>query len=170
MLDPKIIKLLNEQINKEFHSAYIYLDIANYYLGHNLNGFGNWFNIQAKEENAHAMLFVEYLRSNGEKIVLAPIAGPSYDFNDFLEPLEAALEHERFITNSIHNIYGEALQLHDYRTTQFLDWFIKEQREEEENADDLCKRFKLFGKDPKGLYSLDRELSSRSFIAPSLQI
>lgn len=170
MLNPKISKLLNEQINKELHSSYIYLDIANYYYANNLNGFGNWFDIQVKEENDHANFIIEYLRSNGDKITLTPIEGPNFDFKDFKAPLEAVLEHEKYITDSIHTIYGEALNEHDFRTTQFLDWFVKEQREEEENSDELCQRFELFGRDPKGLYSLDNEMKQRTYTQPTLVV
>ncbi|MFV0391866.1 MAG: ferritin [Paludibacteraceae bacterium] len=170
MLNPKISKLLNDQVNKEFHSSYLYLDMANYYYDNNLNGFGNWFDVQTEEEKAHAMLFVEYLRNNGEKITLTEIKAPHYDFKNFKEPLDAAYEHEKYITASIYDIYAEAHAIKDFRTMQFLDWFVKEQGEEEQNSDDLCKRFDMFGNDAKGLYLLDSELKSRTFSAPSLTL
>ncbi len=170
MLNPKIAKMLNEQVNKELHSSYIYLDMANYYYDNNLNGFGNWFDVQTEEEKAHGLLFIKYLRNNGEKITLEAIDAPAFDFKNFKEPLDAALEHEHYITNSINDIYAEAYLLKDFRTMQFLDWFVKEQGEEEQNTDDLCKRFDLFGTDAKGLYLLDNELASRVFTAPSLTL
>lgn len=170
MLNPKIAQLLNEQVRKEFHSSYLYLDVSNYYYGHNLNGFGSWFDIQTKEEHEHALLFVQYLRNNGEKIKLETIEAPEYNFKDFKEPLSAAFEHEQNITDSINNIYAEAYNAKDFRTMQFLDWFVKEQGEEEKNTDELCKRFDLFGADVKGLYMLDNELAARTFNPPSLVI
>lgn len=162
--------MLNDQVKKELHSSYLYLDMANYYYDNNLNGFGNWFDVQTEEEKAHALLFVQYLRNNGEKITLETIPAPKFQFTNFKEPLDAALEHERFITASINDIYAEAYQVKDFRTMQFLDWFVKEQGEEEQNTDDLCRRFDMFGTDPKGLYLLDNELASRTYTAPDLTL
>ncbi|MDF2594733.1 MAG: ferritin [Clostridia bacterium] len=170
MLNKEIVKLVNEQINKEFLSAYFYLDIANFYISKNLNGFGNWFNVQAQEERDHAMLFVKYLQNNGEEVELDDIKALKIKFEDFNAPLVATLDHEITVTNSINNIYAEALAQKDFRTTQFLDWFIKEQGEEEQSADDLIKKYELFGKDGKGLYLLDSELAARIYTAPSLVI
>jgi len=170
MLSEKIAKLINEQINKELFSAYLYLDIANYYISKNLNGFGNWFSVQVQEENAHAMLFIKYLQNNGVDVELDDIKALKQKFADFNEPLVATLDHERIVTASIDNIYAVAFENRDFRTTQFLDWFIKEQGEEEQNADELIKKYELFGKDGKGLYLLDTELATRIFVAPSLVI
>ncbi len=161
MLNKEVADLLRAQINKEFFSAYLYLDISNYYYDKSLNGFGNWFKVQAKEEQDHAMLILEYLQDNGESVKLEAIAAPDTAFADFRAPLAAALEHEEYITASIHNIYAEALKANDFRTRQFLDWFVKEQGEEEKNSNDLLGRFDLFGNDAKGLYALDAELAGR---------
>lgn len=168
MLNKRVVDLINGQINKEFFSSYLYLDMSNYYFDNSLNGFGNWFDIQTKEEYAHANLFVQYLRNNGEKVVLLPIAGPDITFEGFKQPLAAAYEHELYISKSINDIYAEVYELKDFKTMQFLDWFVKEQGEEEQNIDDLNKRYELFAHDPRGLYLLDAELSTRSFSPPSL--
>ena len=168
MLDKTIVDLINTQINKEFYSAYLYLNISNYYYDNNLNGFGNWFKVQAQEERDHAMLFIQYMQNNGCKIVLEPIAAPTKEYSDFAEPLNDVYAHEQYVTKLIHNIYGAALNLKDFRTFQFLDWFVQEQGEEEKNADDLIKRFELFGHEAKGLYMLDSELAARVYSAPSL--
>jgi ferritin len=170
MLNKKITDLLNSQINKEFYSSYLYLDMSNYYFENNLNGFGNWFSIQAQEEHAHAMLIVKYILNNTEKVVFENISAPNKQYTDFKQPLEGSLEHEILISTSINTIYAEAYSLKDFRTMQFLDWFVKEQGEEEKNADDICKRFDLFATDARGLYLLDAELGSRVFKAPSLAI
>jgi len=170
MLNKASVKLINEQINKEFFSAYFYLEIANYYISKNLNGFGNWFNVQAQEERDHAMLFLKYLQNNGEDVILEDIKAAKSDFADFNAPLLATLEHERFITDSINNIYAVSLENRDFRTVQFLDWFIKEQGEEEQNSEDLIKKYELFGKDGKGLYLLDSDLAARVYAPPSLVI
>lgn len=168
MLNKEVAALLNEQINKELYSAYLYLDMANYYADEGLNGFENWFYVQAQEERDHAMLFRTYLLNNDEKVTLGAIAAPDKTFPDFKSPLTAALEHEQYVTASINNIYAAASQEKDFRTMQFLDWFVKEQGEEEKNATDLIKKFELFAGDPKGLYLMDQELAARMYVAPSL--
>lgn len=168
MLSKEVSKLLNEQINKEFYSAYLYMDMANYYNDKNLNGFSNWFTVQTQEERDHAMLFMTYLQNNSEKVTLTEIAAPDKTFADFKAPLIAALEHERYVTASINAIYEEAMKQKDFRTMQFLSWFITEQGEEEKNAQDLIDRFELFGNDAKSLYMMDSELAARVYSAPSL--
>ncbi|BCJ98154.1 ferritin [Anaerocolumna chitinilytica] len=168
MLNPEVSKLLNEQVNKEFYSAYLYMDMANYYADQSLNGFEHWFIVQMQEERDHALLFRQYLLNNGEQVTLTQIAAPESGYKNFREPLTQALEHEQFVTASINTIYEAAYKNKDFRTMQFLDWFIKEQGEEEKNADDNIKRYDLFGLDPKGLYMLDNELKARVYTAPSL--
>jgi len=168
MLDPKVKELLNQQINKEFYSAYLYLDFSNYFYDLELNGFGNWYSIQAQEERDHAMLFLQYLQNNGEQIQLEAIAKPDVPMSSGKAVLEAGLNHERYVTSLIHTIYEAAYQAKDFRTMQFLDWFVKEQGEEEKNADSLLKRFDLYGNDPRSLYMLDNEMAARVYTAPSL--
>ena len=170
MLDKKVIELLNDQINKEFYSAYLYLDIANYFTEQDLDGFANWYTIQAQEERDHAMLFLRYLQSNGIPVELKAIDKPGEVFGTPLAPLEAGAKHERYVTSLIHSIYEAAYDVRDFRTMQFLDWFVKEQLEEEENADKMVSKYKLFGDDPKSLYLLDQELAARVYSAPSLTL
>lgn len=168
MTNNTIQTMLNEQLTKELFSAYLYLDIADYYADQNLDGFSNWFEVQAKEELDHAMLFRRYLLNEGALVHLAQIDAPSTPFAAPDVPLTAALDHEQMITASIKDIYSAALDCKDYKTAQFLDWFIKEQGEEEKNATDLCKKFQLFGSDPKGLYLLNTEFLARVYAPPSL--
>ncbi len=170
MLDKRITDLINEQINKEFYSSFFYLDMANYYTDQSLNGFANWFNIQTQEEYAHAMLFLQYLHLNGEKVVLDTIEKPAVVFQNLKHPLQASYDHELLVTKSINNIYAVAFELKDFKTMQFLDWFVKEQAEEEQNSDELCKRFDLFAGDPRGLYMLDQEMAGRTFTPPTLTL
>lgn len=169
-MDKKVIELLNDQINKEFYSAYLYLDMANYYIENDLDGFGNWYTIQAQEERDHAMLIMQYMQNNGLSIDLKTIDKPDKVFASPLDPLKVGSEHERYVTSLINNIYDAAYQVKDFRTMQFLDWFIKEQGEEETNADSLVKKYQLFGTDPKGLYLLNQELAARVYTAPSLTL
>lgn len=168
MLDAKVAELLNQQINKEFYSAYLYLDFSNYYYDQELNGFGNWYRIQAQEERDHAMLFMQYLQNNGEKITLDAIVKPAIALENNKQVLEEGLKHERYVTNLIHTIYEAAYNVRDFRTMQFLDWFVKEQGEEENNAESLVKKYDLYGNDPRSLYMLDSEMAARVYSAPSL--
>jgi len=170
MLNAKLTALINEQINKELYSAYLYLDIANYYSAQNLNGFENWFYVQAQEERDHAMLFRQYLLDNDATVILGAVAAPDGNFEGFGEPLQKTLEHELTVTASINNIYAESMALRDFRTMQFLDWFVKEQGEEEANANDLVTKVELFGADPKSLYLLDAELGARVYAPPTLVV
>lgn len=168
MIHEKVANLLNEQIVHELYSSYLYLHFANYYVEQGLNGFANWYDVQAQEEYAHAMLFVKYMQNNDLKVTFGAIGKPDAALEDTMAPLKAGLAHEELVTSLIHNIYGAAYELKDFRTMQFLDWFVKEQGEEETNANDLIKRMEVFGTDSKGLYLLDQELAARVFTAPSL--
>jgi len=168
MINKEISKLINEQINKEFYSAYLYLDMAGYYSNGGLNGFENWFFVQAQEERDHAMLFRTYMLNNDEEVILTGISAPENNYADFNAPLLATLAHEQLVTASINNIYDVAYKEKDFRTMQFLDWFVKEQGEEEKNSTDLIRKYELFGNDPKGLYMLNQELGTRVYAAPSL--
>ena len=170
MLNEKVASLLNEQINKEFYSAYLYLEFSAYFEDEGLDGFANWYMIQAQEERDHAVLMLQYLQNNGEKVTLEAIAKPDKELKDKLQVLELGLEHERYVTSLIHTIYEAAYSAKDFRTMQFLDWFVKEQGEEESNAHDLISKMELFGGDARALYLLDSELKTRVYTAPSLVI
>ena len=167
-MNEKVAALLNDQINKELYSAYLYLDMANFYTQKGLDGFANWYEIQAKEEQDHAMLMYQYLHNNGQTVTLEAIAKPDKIFTTLMDPLKAGLEHEQYVTSLINNIYAAAQEVNDYRTTQFLDWFIKEQGEEEKNSADQITKMELFGSDPRSLYMLNSELAARVYSAPSL--
>ncbi|MBQ4516988.1 MAG: ferritin [Clostridia bacterium] len=168
MLDKKVSALLNDQINKELYSAYLYLDFSIYYEQQGLDGFANWYMVQAQEERDHAMLFLKYLQLCGENASLGAIAQPDKKLDALMAPLKFGLEHEQYVTSLINDIYAAAYEVKDFRTMQFLDWFVKEQLEEEKNAEDMIKKMELFGNDSKGLYSLDAEYAARVYTAPSL--
>lgn len=167
-MDKNVYALLNEQIQKELYSAYLYLDMADYYDDEGLDGFANWFYVQAQEEMDHAMLFRSYLLNNDQKVKLFSVEAPRGGYQNYGGPLEESLKHEQLVTASISNIYDTALAVKDFRTTEFLNWFIKEQGEEEKNVSDLIKKYKLYGGEAKGLYSLDQELAARVYAAPTL--
>lgn len=167
-MNERIAFLLNQQINKELYSAYLYLDMAIYYDEMDLDGYANWYTIQAQEERDHALLFMKYMQNNGLKVTLEAVNKPDKVYQSILDPMVAAAEHERYVTALINDIYHEAHQAKDYRTMKFLDWFIEEQGEEEEKADKMINRYQLFGQDPKGLYLLDQEYAARVYTAPTL--
>ena len=168
MLNANVSKLINEQIAKELYSAYLYLDFSVYYEREGLDGFANWYMVQAQEERDHAMLMLKYLQLNGEKVTLEAIDKSDKTYTSLMDPLKAGFEHEQYVTSLINTIYAAAYEAKDFRTMQFLDWFVKEQLEEEKNADDMIKKMELFGNDSKGLYSLDSEYAARVYTAPSL--
>jgi len=167
-MNEKVHKLLNQQINKEFYSAYLYLDFSNYFEDAGLDGFANWYKIQAQEERDHAMLFYQYLQNENQKVTLEAIAKPDKSADCHMDILKAGLEHEKYVTSLINDIYAAAYEVRDFRTMQFLDWFVREQGEEETNANDLITKMELFGSDPKSLYMLNQELAARVYSAPSL--
>jgi len=167
-MDARVHELLNAQINHEFYSAYLYLEFSNYFKSKSLDGFANWYMIQAQEERDHAMLFYTYLQNENMPVTLEAIARPEPVRESHMAVLEAGLKHEKYVTALINDIYGAAYDVRDFRTMQFLDWFVKEQGEEETNAHDLIDKMELFGSDPKSLYMLNQELGSRVYTAPSL--
>lgn len=166
-MDKKVYELLNDQINKELYSAYLYMDFANYYADEGLDGFANWYMVQAAEERDHALIFQNYLLDNNCKIVLKAIDQPDKTYSNFSDPLEMSLEHEKYVTSLINDIYSAASEVKDYRTMKFLDWFIDEQMEEEATAETMITNMKLFGEDARNLYELDREYGSRAYSVPS---
>jgi ferritin len=169
VLDQKIADLLNEQVAKEFYSAYLYLAFSDHYEEVGLKGYAHWYEIQAQEERDHALIIRRYLHDAGCKVTLGTLAAPDVHFEDNSAPLQAGYEHELSITASINTIYAMAVEFHDFRTMQFLDWFVKEQAEEEANVCKLISDMKLFG-DSRGLYELDREYLTRVYVVPSIMV
>lgn len=167
MVAKKVASLLQRQVNREFYSSYLYLEFANFYADRGLKGFESWYRVQAKEELDHAMMFVDYMHNNGISVELETIEKPDADLAENIDGVRMALEHERFVTESINEIYVAAKEENDFRTCQFLDWFIAEQGEEEDNAMELLTQIEMFGKDPKSLYLLDKDTGNRKYVAPS---
>ena len=162
-MDQKVYELINNQINKELYSGYLYLSFADYYENEGLSGFANWYFVQAQEERDHALIMRKYLLDNDCKVTLTAIDAPDMTFADHIAPIKAALEHEKYVTSLINDIYAAADAVKDYRTMKFLDWFVDEQLEEEANASDLLTKMKLFGTDAKALYDLDQEYAARTY-------
>ncbi len=161
MINEKVAKMLNEQINLELFSSYLYLEISNYFADLGLDGFAHWFQIQVQEEIYHTDLIIEYLQDNDVRIKLSQIGDPSRDYKKPIEALEEALEHEKVVTKAIHKIYEEAMEEKDFRSMNFLNWFVEEQAEEEASATELIDKYNLYGEGKRGLYALNQELGSR---------
>lgn len=168
MISNKISSAINAQINWEFWSGYLYLSMANHFESIGRKGIANWFRIQFKEEFAHAQIFINYLNARGAKVVLSPIKEVPSEWVSPLEAFAATLAHERQVTSLINNLYALAEEEKDFATRQMLNWFIAEQVEEEETAQDLIDNFTLVGEDGTGIYQIDAELAKRTYKAPAL--
>lgn len=159
---------LNEQINAEFWSAYFYLSMATCFDDTPYTGVANWFRIQFKEELAHAEAFINYVSSRDGRVILKPIAEVPTQWNSPLEAFKDTLAHEKKVTELINNLYALAEAEHDYATRDRLAWFVSEQVEEEDTVRTLIDKYTLIGNDGMGLYSLDQELATRTYVAPSI--
>lgn len=159
MFNKKVAELMVNQVNKELYSSYLYLAISNYYAEEGLNGFASWFKKQAAEESEHVDKFMEYLHDNDEKVVLKTIEAYKGKFKDYKEPLTLQLSHEKYVTSLINDIYTAAIEAKDYRSLNFLNWFITEQAEEEKTAQDLLKEFELFAIDSKSVFEFSEKLA-----------
>ncbi len=161
MINKEIAKMLNQQINLELHSGYLYMEFANYYEDNKLSGFAHWYVLQAGEEYGHAMKIRQFMIDAGERVMFTKLEGPAVSFKDAKSPLLEGLKHEQFITRSIYDIYEKALEVKDHLTAEFLHWFIEEQGEEETNAQTNIDKFELSGGTGSALYLLDKEMGGR---------
>ena len=161
MLSEKIQTALNEQLNAELYSSYLYLSMSSYFKSINLEGFANWMNVQAREELMHAMKFYDFVLQRGGKVVLKAVEAPPTDWNSSLNVFENALKHEQKVTGLINQLVGLALAENDHATNIFLQWFVTEQIEEEESADYVVQQLKFVDGAKSGLFMMDRELSKR---------
>ena len=166
-MDNKLYELVNDQINKELYSAYLYLEMADFYKDAGLDGFANYFLVQAQEERDHAMIFRKYLLENDLIPQLKAIDAPAKTYKTYMDPLHVQYEHEQYVTSLTNDIYAAALDAKDFRLQQFLKWFIDEQMEEEDNARDMVTKMTLFGEDQHSLYELDAKYGERSYSTPS---
>lgn len=167
MINEVVEKKLNDQINEEISSAYIYLSMASYFESLNLKGFANWMNVQVKEEMTHAEKFINYINSRGGRVQLKAIPAPAFEWKSPEDAFMVALKHENHITKCINDIYNIATEHKDHATKTFLQWFINEQVEEEQNANDIVCKLKLVNNTPAGLFMVDAELAKRVFVPPT---
>lgn len=165
MISKKMESELNEQVNKEFYSAYLYLAMSAYCTKIGLPGFAQWMRMQYDEENLHVTRMYDYILDQGGEVHLKNIEEPPKEYGTPLEIFEKTLEHERFITNSIHNLMGLAIDERDYATQTFLQWYVSEQVEEEANVHDVLNPLRMVGSDKGGLMMIDQNLGRR--VAPT---
>lgn len=166
MLNEKMEKEFNEQINKELFSAYLYLDMKSRFSEMNLQGFVNWMDVQVQEEKAHAMGMYDYVLERGGRVELLAIDKPEVEGKTPLEIFEQVLKHEEFVTSKINHLMDVADEVRDRAALSFLDWYLKEQVEEESNVGGVLATLRLIGEDKKALLMLDKDLAARTFVAP----
>ena len=163
MLGKKIEKALNQQINKEMYSAYLYMAMSSFSDFKGLKGFSNWFYVQYQEEMEHAMRIYQYIQGQGGQVELMAVEKPAKDFGSPMDMFEATLKHEQFITKSINDLMDLAITEKDHATQIMLQWFVSEQIEEESNDNEIIDKLKLIGKDGNGLFMVDKDLGTRVF-------
>jgi len=161
-VNQKLAEAINTQINYEIESAHVYLAMQSYISTLGLDGFENWFGIQYEEELAHARKFIKYMNERGARVEIRGFEDPRNEFKSLLEVFEVSLDHEKGVTERINNIMSIAHDVKDYASISFLQWFVDEQVEEEDNFSKLIDKIKLV-KDA-GLYMLDKELLTRVFV------
>ncbi len=165
-MNKKVSEALVNQVNKEFYSAYLYLAMNQYFEDETMAGMANWMYQQFLEEQFHAMKMVKYLNSRGVKVDLQAIERPTIQWPSMVLVFDDVLEHEKSITASINKIQSLSVKEEDFATMNFLQWFIDEQIEEEENAANILKQLQLIGDNGYGLLMLDKELAVRKFVEP----
>ncbi|MBN1963474.1 MAG: ferritin [Anaerolineae bacterium] len=161
MLSKKMLTALNDQVNAELHSAYIYLSMAAYFAEENLPGMAAWMTLQESEERVHAMKFYHYIIERRGRVTLQAVEAPPATWDSPLAAFEAALEHEQYISGRIHTLVKLAKEEGDYPTESFLKWFVDEQVEEEDNVGSVVDDLKRAEGYPPALFMLDRELGAR---------
>jgi ferritin len=167
MISKPLEAAINAQINAEMWSAYLYLSMSTYCQDAGFPGIANWFAIQFKEEQDHAMILLNYLQSRDGRVLLAPIDAVETEWASSLAAFEATLQHEQKVTSLINNLMALAVEEKDFALQTRLNWFVDEQVEEEENARDLIQKFRLVGDNGYGLYQLDQELAARVYTQAS---
>jgi ferritin len=161
-LTRKMQDALNAQIKEELFSSYIYLSMAAYCEATNLPGFAHWMRAQSQEELEHAMKFYEFINDRGGRVVFQALDQPPVEFEGPTAVFKKTLEHEQYITGKIHDLYALAVEEKDYAAQVFLQWFVKEQVEEEQSAGEILEMLKMIGDKGQGLILLDRQLAQRS--------
>lgn len=167
MIKEKMQEALNNQLNRELYSSYLYLSMASYFESINLKGFANWMRVQTQEELVHVMKFYDYIIERGGRVILSSIECPPSEWASPLEVFEHTSQHEQKVTSLINNLVDLAISEHDHATNSFLQWFVTEQVEEEALVNEVMQQLKLMGDVGGGLFMLDREFAQRVFTPPT---
>ena len=167
MISKKMQKAINDQINAELHSAYLYMSMVSYFKSANLDGFAQWMTVQTQEEVFHATKFFNFVLDRGGRALLAPIAAVDTEWESPLAAFQAAYKHEQYITTRINDLLKLARQESDTAAEVLLQWYVTEQVEEEANADRIVNKLKMMAGAPGGLYMLDQELGTRVYTPPA---
>ena len=167
MISNKMEEALNGQINAELYSAYLYLSMESYFRSLNLSGFANWMRVQVQEELMHAIKIYDFVNERGGRVTLKAIEGPPTKWESPLAVFEAVYAHEQKVTGLINELVDLAIKEKDHATNTFLQWFVNEQVEEEDSADQVVQKLKMIKNDPGRLFLVDRELGQRVFTPPA---
>lgn len=167
MLSENLLKELNEQMNYEFYSAHVYLAMAAYCAAENLDGFSNFFIVQAEEERFHAMKIFRYINTVGQRATFDGMPTPHNDYESVLDAYIKGLEHEKVVTKRFYHLMDTAMAEREHATINFLKWFIDEQVEEEATFDSIIQKLKRIEKDSNAFYMLDAEMATRVFTPPA---
>jgi ferritin len=167
MVNEKMESAINEQINWELYSSYLYMSMAAYFESINLKGCSSWMRKQAMEELTHVKRFYDFLTARGGRVLLSEIKAPPTEWETPLTVFEETLKHEQHVTSRINDLVDLSLELRDHATNSFLKWFVDEQVEEEESVDEVLQSLKLNESNPGGLFMIDKELAQRVFVPPA---
>ena len=162
-----MLKALNQQINAELYSSYLYLSMSSYFQSTNLGGFANWMRVQTQEELTHAIKIYDYVNERGNRVVLKQVEEPPSEWSSPLAAFQQAYQHEQKVTGMINKLVNLAVQEGDHATNIFLQWFVSEQVEEEASADEIVQKLKLVGDDGGAIFMIDSELAQRRFTPPA---
>ena len=166
MLKKTVESAINQQINAEFHSAYLYLSMSSYCQSIGMAGCANWLKVQYQEELAHATHFFDYVLERGGRVILTPIAAVDTEFKSVMHVFEETLQHELKVTGLINNLMDTAIRESDHAAKSFLQWFVDEQVEEEANVEQILNNLRLINGEGQGLLMMDREMQARVFVNP----
>lgn len=163
MLTKKLQDALNEQINKEFFAEYFYLSMSAYLESIEMEGFANYFNVQAQEEHFHAMKMFNFVHDKGGRVILKALKEPKSEFTSIINVIEESLKHERYVTKSINELMDVAIKENDHSVKSFLEWYVDEQVEEEATISRLLAKLKLIKGEGFGVLTLDNQLGMRKY-------
>lgn len=170
MIKKEVLDALNEQINAETYSAYMYLSMSAYFENIGLSGFAHWMKIQYQEESAHAIKFFNYVAERGGRVLLKAVDQVAVEFDGVVDVFEKTLAHENHVTDLINNLMNVAIAASDHAAQSFLKWFIDEQVEEEANVEKILATLKLINGQGNGIFMMDRELNQRVFVDPNAAV